>query len=303
MNRFRRFWKKAVQKKYLLLLMVPGIIYYVIFRYLPMYGIVIAFKDFMPLKGIWASPWAGMKHFNRLFSAPDFLNVVRNTLLISIYKLIFYFPFPIILSLMLNELRSTALKKASQTIFYLPHFLSWVIFSGIVQSLLSSGGLINYLITALGGAPKVFLADSHYFRGILVITSIWKEAGWNTIIYLAAIAGINPELYEAAIMDGAGRLKRIWHVTLPCIRSTIAITLILRLGSLMDAGFEQVLLLYNVAVYDVGDIIGTFVYRMGITRGQMSYTTAADLFRGVVGILLIGGANIVIKRMGEEGLW
>lgn len=303
MTAARRLARQCVRKRQLLLLLLPGIVYYIVFRYIPMYGIVIAFKDYMPLQGIVQSPWTGLKHFNRLFSSPEFVSVFRNTLLISVYKLIFYFPFPIALSIMLNEVRHLGVKRVAQTLFYLPHFLSWVIFAGILQSLLSSKGLVNYIVGLFGGPPTVYLAESRYFRSIIVASSIWKEAGWNTVIYLAAIAGISPELYEAAIMDGAGVLRRIWHITLPCIRSTIVITFILRLGSLMDAGFEQILLLYNVAVYDVGDIIGTFVYRVGITRGQMSYTTAADLFRGVIGLLLIGGSNLIIKRMGEEGLW
>lgn len=304
-NRAQRpsLWRRCRQKWQLLLLLLPGLIYYIVFRYVPMLGISIAFKDFMPLKGIVGSPWVGLKHFSRLIGSPDFWNVFRNTVLISVYKLVFFFPVPILLSVMLNEMRSMPGKRIAQTIFYLPHFLSWVIFAGILNSLLSSRGLINYLVELFGGNSQVFLANSRYFRSIVVASSIWKEAGWNTVIYLAAIAGINPELYEAATMDGAGLLRRIWHVTLPCVRSTIIITFILRLGSVMDAGFEQILLLYNVSVYDVGDVLGTYVYRMGITRGQVSFSTAADLFKGVIGLVLVGGSNWIIRRLGEEGLW
>ena len=287
----------------LLFLLLPGIIYYIIFRYIPMAGIVAAFKDYKPLLGIFASPFAGLKYFERLLTSPEFLRVFSNTIIISVYKIIFFFPFPILLALMLNEVRSLTGKRIAQSVFYLPHFLSWVIFAGIINSLLSVNGLINYIIRLFGGDSQVFLANPNYFRTIVVVTSIWKEAGWNTVIYLAAIAGISPELYEAAAMDGAGLLRRIGHITLPCIRSTIIITLILRLGSVMDAGFEQILLLYNIAVYDVGDILGTYVYRMGITRGQVSLSTAADLFKGVVGLILICGANYIIRKSGEEGVF
>lgn len=268
-----------------------------------MYGISVAFKDFKPLLGISGSPFIGLDYFERLIKSPDFWNVFRNTLIISFYKIILFFPVPILLSIMLNEIRHTTGKRLAQTALYLPHFLSWVIFTGVVNSVLSSRGLVNYLIELAGGQSQVFMADSKYFRGIIVLTSIWKEAGWNTVIYLAAISGINPELYEAAMMDGAGLIHRIRHVTLPCIRSTIIITFIMRLGSVMDAGFEQVLLMYNVAVYDVGDILGTFVYRMGITRGQIGFSTAADLFKGVINLGMVWGSNYMIKRIGEEGLW
>ena len=286
-----------------MLLFLPGLVYYIIFRYVPMYGITVAFKDFKPLLGITGSPFIGFNHFERLIASPDFWNVFRNTIIISVYKIVLFFPVPIMLSIMLNEIRHTTGKRLAQTALYLPHFLSWVIFTGVVNSLLSSKGLINYLVELMGGQSQVFLAESEYFRTIIVLTSIWKEAGWNTVIYLAAIAGINPELYEAALMDGAGLFRRIWHVTLPCIKSTIVITFIMRLGSVMDAGFEQVLLMYNVAVYDVGDILGTFVYRMGITRGQIGFSTAADLFKGIINLALVWGSNVIIRKMGEEGLW
>ena len=296
-------FRQCRKKWQLLLLLLPGLLYYIIFRYVPMYGITVAFKDFKPLLGIAGSPFIGFAHFERLLNSPDFWQVFRNTLIISVYKIVLFFPVPILLSIMLNEIRHTGGKRLAQTALYLPHFLSWVIFTGVVNSLLSSGGLINYIIELFGGQSRVFLAESKYFRGIIVLTSIWKEAGWNTVIYLAAIAGINPELYEAALMDGAGLFHRIWHVTIPCIMSTIIITFIMRLGSVMDAGFEQVLLMYNVSVYDVGDILGTFVYRMGITKGQIGFSTAADLFKGVINLALVWGSNCIIRRIGEEGLW
>jgi putative aldouronate transport system permease protein len=296
-------FRQCRKKWQLLLLLLPGLLYYIIFRYVPMYGIVVAFKDFKPLLGITGSPFVWFAHFERLVNSPDFWQVFRNTLIISVYKIVLFFPVPILLSIMLNEIRHTGGKRLAQTALYLPHFLSWVIFTGVVNSLLSSGGLINYLIELFGGQSHVFLAESKYFRSIIVFTSIWKEAGWNTVIYLAAIAGINPELYEAALMDGAGLFHRIWHITLPCIMSTIIITFIMRLGSVMDAGFEQVLLMYNVSVYDVGDILSTFVYRMGITKGQIGFSTAADLFKGVINLALVWGSNWIIRRIGEEGLW
>ncbi len=295
--------RQCRKKWQLLLLLLPGLLYYIIFRYVPMYGITVAFKDFKPLLGITGSPFIGLDHFERLISSPDFWQVFRNTIIISLYKIVLFFPVPILLSIMLNEIRHTGGKRLAQTALYLPHFLSWVIFTGVVNSLLSSRGLINYIVELFGGQSSVFLAESKYFRTIIVLTSIWKEAGWNTVIYLAAIAGINPELYEAALMDGAGLFHRIWHVTIPCIMSAIIITFIMRLGSVMDAGFEQVLLMYNVSVYDVGDILGTFVYRMGITKGQIGFSTAADLFKGIINLALVWGSNWIIRRMGEEGLW
>lgn len=285
------------------LLFLPGLIYYIVFRYAPMYGVAIGFVEYMPLEGISGSAWVGMQYFDKLFSSPAFLQVLGNTLIISFYKIIFYFPVPIILALMLNEMHDGLFKRISQTVFYLPHFLSWVIMAGIISAILSSEGVINLVIHALGGQPVIFLADEKSFRFIIVLTSIWKEAGWNTVIYLAAISGISPELYEAAIIDGANGFQRVIHITIPCIISTILVTLILRLGSLMDAGFEQVLLLYNPSVYSVGDILDTYVYRNGLGKGQFSLTTAAGLFKGVVGLILVGGSNAIVKRMGEEGLW
>lgn len=292
----RRRWQ-------LLVLLFPGVVYYVIFRYWPIYGLSIAFKDYMPLQGILHSPWVGLKYFEKLFTSYDFTRVLANTIIISAYKLVFYFPVPILLALMLNETRHLGVKKVAQTLFYMPHFVSWVIMAGIVSAILSTDGIINTIIKYFGGTPRVFLSEEKSFRSILVLSSIWKEAGWNTVIYLAAITSVNPELYESAAIDGAGIIGRMVHVTLPCIRNTIIITFILRLGSILDVGFEQVLLLYNVSVYSTGDIIDTYVYRMGLTKGQFSLSTAAGLFKSVVGFILVVSSNWFIKRLGEEGLW
>lgn len=292
----RRRWQ-------LLVLLFPGVVYYAIFRYWPIYGLSIAFKDYMPLQGILHSPWVGLKYFEKLFTSYDFTRVLANTIIISAYKLVFYFPVPILLALMLNETRHLGVKKVAQTLFYMPHFVSWVIMAGIVSAILSTDGIINTIIKYFGGTPRVFLSEEKSFRSILVLSSIWKEAGWNTVIYLAAITSVNPELYESAAIDGAGIISRMVHVTLPCIRNTIIITFILRLGSILDVGFEQVLLLYNVSVYSTGDIIDTYVYRMGLTKGQFSLSTAAGLFKSVVGFILVVSSNWFIKRLGEEGLW
>lgn len=294
---------RFLSKWQLCAMFLPGLVYYLIFRYMPMYGLIVSFKEYMPLDGIRLSPWAGLYYFGKLYASAEFTRVFANTLIISLYKLAYYFPVPILLSLMLNEVANMRVKKLAQTVFYLPHFLSWVVMAGIVQAMLSLDGPVNALIAALGGQKRVFLSSNGMFRTIIVITSIWKEAGWNTVIYLAAIAGVDPAMYEAAAIDGAGLVRRAIHVTLPCIRSTIIITLILRLGSVMDAGFEQILVLYNVSVYEVGDVIDTYVYRLGLGSGQISYTTAAGLFKSVIGLALIGGANLLVKRCGEEGLW
>lgn len=289
---FRRY-------KYYYLLLLPGLIYFVLFHYAPLVGIIIAFKDFKLGAGIFGSEWAGLKWFTILFEADDFRTALRNTIIISFYKLLIVFPFPILLALMLNELLSKKLKRIIQTVIYFPHFLSWVVLGGILMTILSSGGGL-FKTFGLTNSP---LLEPEYFRGLLVMSELWKEAGWGTIIYLAAIAGISPELYEAAKIDGARRLQMIRYVTIPSIAGTIIIMLILRTGQILNAGFDQVFMLYNPMVYDIADILDTYVYRVGFSMGRYSLAAAAGVFKSVVSLLMILFANTLARRMGGQGLW
>ena len=270
-----------------------------------MYGAIIAFKDFKPLDGILGSRWVGLQNFIDFFNHPSFSLVLSNTVIISFYKILFGFPAPIILALLLNEVKVSGFKRLVQTVTYLPHFLSWVVITGLVSSVLSpSTGIVNILLKSMNIKPIYFMADPKYFRAVLVITDIWKEVGWGSIIYLAAISGINQELYEAAIIDGAGRWKRTVYITLPSISSTIIIMLILRVGSIMNAGFEQIFMMYNASVYDVSDVIDTFVYRMGLERRRYSFATAVGLFKSIIGFTLIVITNKISKRIDEDsGIW
>ncbi|WP_442050929.1 ABC transporter permease [Paenibacillus sp. 2TAB19] len=265
---------------------------------------MLAFKDFSPRLGIIGSPWVGLDHFKFLFfQSPDFMRIFRNTLLISFYNIIFGFPAPIILALLLNELRFKMFKRIAQSISYIPHFFSWVVLSGIIIVMLSpSEGPINFLMKMVGLEPIYFLADTNYFRATLVATNIWKEIGWGTIIYLAALSGIDPTLYEAAVIDGANRRKQIWYITIPSLLPVITIMFILSLGGILNAGFDQIFNLYNPAVYEVADVIDTYVYRAGILGAQFGLTTAVGLFKNVIGIMLVLSTNYVVKKLGQEGV-
>ncbi|MGG1556019.1 ABC transporter permease [Paenibacillus ferrarius] len=288
----------------LYLMVLPALVFLIIFKYVPMYGVVIAFKDYNLIQGVFHSKWVGFQYFRELFTFDEFPRVIRNTLLISLMKLIVGFPAPIALALLLNELRLEKFKRAVQTVTYLPHFISWVVIGGIAVDLLSpNSGIVNKVIQALGFQPIFFLSDEGLFRWILVFSDTWKEIGWGAIIYLAALLGINEELFQAATVDGAGRLRQIWHISLPGIRSTIVILLLLRIGHVLDAGFEQVLVMYNPTVYDVGDIIDTYVFRVGLGTMQFGLTTAAGLFKSVIGCILLVIANTIARRMGEEGIY
>ncbi|WP_282942797.1 ABC transporter permease subunit [Paenibacillus sp. RC67] len=289
---------------FLYLLILPGVLYFLLFKYVPMWGIIISFQDYSPYMGVWKSPWVGFRHFQELFTNPDFMILFRNTMVISLMNIVFYFPMPIIVALLLNEVRSALFKRLIQSVVYLPHFLSWVVIAGITFLLFSqSGGIINKMLPYFGYSTFDFLTNSKVFWWMLTVQSIWKETGWGTIIYLAAIAGVDPQLYEAAKMDGANRLQQIWHVTLPSIRNIIITLLILRLGQIMDVGFEQVFLMMNSAVSEVADVFETYVYRNGIQQGQFSYSTAVGLFKSVIGLILVILANKLAKRYGEEGLY
>nr|WP_239624712.1 ABC transporter permease subunit [Paenibacillus sp. H1-7] len=300
----KKLWRYIWFHRYLYLMLVPALVYYLIFHYIPMYGAIVAFKDFSITKGILGSDWAGFKHFAYLFSQDKFWQVIENTVIISLYRLTFGFPAPIIVALLLNEVRSRLFKQTVQTAIYLPHFISWVILGGLLLNLLSTdNGVINNIIKAFGGEPVGFMSDESYFRSTLVFSMIWKEFGWNTIIYMAALAGINPQLYEAALIDGANRWQRLLHVTLPLMRGTIILLLILRLGGIMEAGFEQIFVLYHPGVYSVSDIIDTYVYRIGLTEGRFSIAAAVGLFKSLINFVLLILANRLARMMGEQGVY
>ena len=296
---WKRFRKNFRVHKYYYLLMLPGIIALLVFRYVPMAGIVIAFKNFRIADGIFGSEWVGLKWFEMLFSNAEFTNVLFNTIYISILKIVFSFPAPILLALMINEVGHLKYKKVVQTTVYLPHFISWVVVGGIMMTILSpSVGVLS-----LFGAAKNPLLEPANFRWLVVISDIWKEAGWGTVVYLAAITSISPDLYEAATVDGATRFQKIWNITLPAISGTIAIMLILRTGSILSAGFDQMYMLQTPATMDVGDVLDTFVYRYGLAQGRFSYAAAAGLFQSVVGLILVSISNFVTAKMGQDGIW
>ncbi|CAN7374969.1 ABC transporter permease [Paenibacillus sp. LjRoot56] len=290
--------------KYLYLLALPGVLFFLIFKFVPMWGVVISFQNFSPFAGITGSEWVGFEHFERFFTNPDFMLLFRNTMAINLMNLVLFFPLPIVLSLLLNELRSVLYQRVIQSIVYMPHFLSWVIISGLTFLLFAKGeGLVNKMLEGLGFARIDFLTNPDTFWAMLTVQSIWKECGWGTILFLAAMASIDPGVYEAAKIDGAGRFRQMWHITLPAIRTVIITLLILRLGHMLDVGFEQVFLMYNGAVSQVAEVFDTYVYRVGIQQGEFSYSTAAGLFKSIVGLILVVIANWISKKMGEEGVY
>ncbi|WP_240763152.1 ABC transporter permease [Paenibacillus thalictri] len=303
-SRIRRFKQNVSRDFFLYLLILPGILYFLIFKYVPMWGVLIAFQDYSAYLGFFQSKWVGFEHFERLFANPDFYLLLRNTMMINVLNLLFFFPLPIVLSLLMNEIRLEWFKKTIQSIVYLPHFLSWVIIVGISFLMLSkTEGVVNHLIEYAGLQRIDFLTDARYFWILLTLQSIWKEVGWGTVIFLAAIAGVDVQLYEAARMDGAGRLRQMWHITLPAIRNVIMILLILRIGHIMDVGFEQVYLMMNGAVAEVAEVFDTYVYRTGILQGQFSFSTAVGLFKSVIGLVLVVVSNQLAKKFGEEGVY
>ncbi|MFI5913237.1 ABC transporter permease [Dactylosporangium sp. NPDC051541] len=290
--------------RWLYLMLVPGIAYFAIFKYGPMYGVVIAFKDYVPFLGINNSPWVGLKYFQQLFAGPDFVRILTNTLILAALKLVFAFPAPIVVALLLNEVRVAVVKRCVQTAIYIPHFLSWTIVASLTYLLFAvDSGAVTHLANAVFGTEFDFLADPDWFRPLIVLQSLWKDTGWGTIIYLAALAGVDPTLYEAARMDGANRWQQVRHVTLPAIRSTVVIMLILTLGHVLDTGFDQIFLMTNALNRSVADVFDTFVYTIGITQGAFSYSTAIGLFKGVVGVILVVGANWLARRKDEAGLF
>lgn len=292
------------RNKYLYLMVLPGLLYFLIFKYVPMAGIIIAFQDYQPFLGIMGSEWAGLKHFERLFTEPTFFMLLKNTLIFFALNLFIFFPIPIIVALMLNEIRTKAFKGTVQTIIYIPHFMSWVIIVSIFYVFMTvDGGIINELIARMGGEKVDFLTNPDWTRTLYISQIIWKEMGWSTIIYLAAVTAVDPQLYEAAKIDGASRLRQIWHVTLPAIRPVIIILLILKIGQTLDLGFEHVYLLLNSLNREVAEIFDTYVYTAGLKNGQLSYSTAVGVFKGLVGLVLVIGANKLAKKFGEDGLY
>ncbi|MGI5272140.1 ABC transporter permease [Nonomuraea sp. CA-218870] len=292
--------------RWLYVMLVPGLAYFAIFRYLPMYGLTIAFQDFVPFSGYSGSPWVGLKHFEALFTGPDFGRLLFNTLFLALLTAVFVFPAPIVVALLLNEVRVSAYKRYVQSLIYIPHFLSWTIVFSLTYLLFAVdfGVIAGWIHSLSGGGPLVdYMARPEWFRPLVILQLLWKTSGWGTIIYLAALAGVDPNLYEAARMDGAGRWRQFWHVTLPAIRPTIVVMAILTSGNLLDQSFEQIWLLTNSLNRSTAEVFDTFVYYVGIAGAGYSYATAVGLFKGVAGVVLIFGANWLAKRMGQRGLF
>lgn len=292
------------RKKYLYLMLLPGLLYFLVFNYAPMYGVLIAFKDFNFKKGIMGSDWIGLENFTYMFQLDNFYSVFRNSIVLSICRIVFTFPIPIILALFLNDIKNVKFQKILQTFFYLPHFVSWVVIGSILVNFLSpTNGVVNNIIQSMGGEPIFFLAEKKYFIPIVILTSIWKDSGWSTIIYLAAITGISSELYEAAKIDGANKIQCLRYITFPCIKSTIVVMLILRLGSIMNNGFEQIFILQNSMNLSVSEVFETYTYRLGMMDGRYSFATTVGLFTSVIGVIFLLSSNFIAKKLGEDGIW
>jgi len=293
----------VLKNKLLYIMLLPGLLQMIIFKYWPMLNLSIAFKDYSPYAGFFGSEWVGFKHFIRFFTSEEFWRLTRNTFTLTFLNLVFFFPIPIIVSLLINELRFAPFKYVTQTIIYIPHFISWPVVSSIAYIMLTTeGGIINEVIAMLGGEKIPFLLSKDTFVGVYIGEIIWKETGYSTIIYLAAIAGVDLSLYESAVLDGAGRFRQIWNITIPSIRSTIIVLFILRLGHFLEAGFEQVYLLQNPLNRVVSQIYDTYVYEYGVKGGQYSYTTAIGLLTSLVGLVLVLTSNWLVKKTGDEGI-
>nr|WP_044480053.1 MULTISPECIES: sugar ABC transporter permease [Paenibacillus] len=296
--------KGLIRNRLLYLMIFPGLVYFIVFKYLPMGGLIIAFQDYQPFLGITGSPWVGLKHFIRLFTEPTFLMLLKNTLILFAMNIIFFFPLPIILALMLNEVQSKWFKNAVQTMMYLPHFMSWVIIVSISYVFLNmDGGVVNEMLASLGFNKISFLTAPEWLRTMYIGQIIWKELGWSTIIFLAAITVVDPQLYEAVEIDGGGRWRKTWHITLPAIRPVIITLLILKIGSTLDLGFEHMYLLLNSMNREVAEIFDTYIYTAGLKNGQLSFSTTVGLFKGLVGLILVMLSNKLAKKFGEEGVY
>lgn len=293
-------WKR---NKVIYLIFIPIFIYYAVFKYFPLYGLTLAFKEYLPSQTIWSSPWIGLENFRRFFNSVHFGRILKNTLVISIYEVIFGFPAPIIFALLLNEIKNSKFKRTIQTVTYLPHFISTMIICGIILDFSLPNGLFNDIIVFFGGDRQPLLMNPRLFRPIYIGSGIWSGFGWGSIVYLSALSSIDVELYEAAVIDGAGRFKQMLYITLPGIAPTITILLIMKIGGLMSVGFEKIFLLYNPLVYEVADVISTFNYRKGLVEFDYSYSTAVGLFNSVINIILLTTANKLSRKVSETSLW
>ncbi|WP_066195747.1 MULTISPECIES: ABC transporter permease [Gracilibacillus] len=297
-------WRNIKKNKLIYLMILPGFLYFFIYKYLPMYGLVISFQDYKPYRGILGSDWVGLEHFQRLFASSEFWMIFKNTLVLFGLQIFIFFPIPIIISLMLNEVRHQFFKRSVQTLVYIPHFMSWVVIVSISYVLLTlDGGIVNAILESLGLQKVNFLLNEDWFRPMYILQVIWREAGWGTIIFLAAITAVDPQLYEAARMDGANRFRQMWHITVPAIRNVIIVLLILKIGDVLELGFEHVYLLLNSSNRNVAEIFDTYVYVAGLQQGQFSYSTAVGFFKGGVGLAMVVFANWLAKRFNEEGIY
>lgn len=304
-KRSRRHLGKILWRdRYLWLLVLPGVVYFTVFMYAPMIGLAISFESYSPFRGMFAGPWVGFKWFQQFFGSPYFGRLMRNTILLNLYGLFWGFPAPVLFALMLNEVGNRYFKKITQTLSYLPHFVSTVVIIGIVSSLLSpDSGLVNMAIKGMGGTAINFMGMPQWFRTIYIGSGIWQDLGWSCIIYLAALAGIDPQLYEAARIDGAGKLQQIWHVTLPGIMSTIVIMLIMSLGGMFSVGYEKIILMYSTSTYETADVINTYVFRRGIVGSEYSFGTAVGLFQSAINFALVYLVNRLSRKISEISLW
>lgn len=299
-SKIRKDWLKNYS---LYLIVLPVVLYYIIFHYAPIYGAIIAFKDYMPTKGIWGSPWVGFKHFQEFFDSFYFWRILKNTVVISLASLIFGFPAPIILALLINEVKSRFFSRFVQTVTYMPHFISLVVVCGLILDFTRDTGIISTVIGFFGGEKVTMLNHSGYFVPVYIISGIWQEVGWGSIIYLAAMSSIDPQQYEAATIDGAGRWKQTLHVTLPGISSTIMILLILKIGGILSVGYEKIILLYNPAIYETADVISSFVYRKGLLEFGWSFSSAVGLFNSTINFMMLLAANRLSRKINQSGLW
>jgi len=295
--------KDFALNKMLYAMILPVLVYYFVFHYAPLYGAVIAFKDYSPAQGVWSSDWVGLQHFKDFFGGYYFGRIVTNTVLLSLYTIVFEFPAPIILALLLNELRNRRFKKWVQSITYMPYFISLIVICGIVKDFTNSGGLVNEAVSFFTGDDTAMLQHPEYFRPIYVLSEIWQRIGWESIIYLAALSAVDPEQYDAAKIDGAGRFKQLLHITIPGIMPTIVIMFILRMGNLLNVGFEKIILLYNPAIYETSDVISTYVYRKGLIEFDWSFGAAVGLFNSALNLALLVAANYASRKINNHSLW
>ncbi|HCS75860.1 MAG TPA: sugar ABC transporter permease [Clostridiales bacterium] len=303
-NSYNKILKALKRDKYLFLIFLPIFIWYAVFMYLPMGGLVIAFKDFKPGAGLYGGDWVGLKWFIQFFQSPYAFRLIRNTLLISVYSILYGFPLPIIFAVCICEIRSSKLRKSIQTVSYLPHFISTVVLVGIIKEFLAvDTGIVNNFLGKLGIEPINFLMKKDWFKTIYVSSGVWQSFGFNSIIYIAAIVGIDPSLYESAKIDGISKFKEVWYITIPMIAPTIIILFILRLGTIMSVGFEKVFLLYNPGIYETADVISTYVYRKGIESTSFSFSAAVGLFNSIINFILIFGSNVISRRVTQTSLW